>query len=268
MVDFDNLPQKEKMRANIDMYDLYDRRFVDFKGLKGMLRKGLGKPWAKIRSDIVHYVKKNFSSKLWHEMIERIEWYVELNPMQVGDDEYVHADGRVFSHSEKYPQFLVHPKTGTLMLPKDEWTKIRFIHNSYGRRDYDEDTVLWFNKRYFRKIHGIWYEGEIKRVPANDSKVLGYVSRENDWLYKKNLFDAVLRVRIYSALLGDLIHIHGYVTDQGEYVSHKDFIEKRDKHYKTHPYNYFSFCKGHCIYCPRLWQISDATKRMVGIQDG
>jgi hypothetical protein len=273
-----DLPIREGFPKGVDRDNHHDG--LDFPALAGILRKNVGRPWAKVYEGIVAKAKANHGAHCWKELLDRIAWYVELNPMDVGDGQYVQASGRPFYHLRHRSdnQFLVHPVTGLLMRPKDEWTRLKFVKD--GERSWwGEPTHLWQN-RYFRFMNSIWYEVELVRVPqrkmtayeaiTGQRQYSSYRPRDEDWLYKLNLRDAVIRTRIYSDMQHNLALCHGYKTYDNKVVTHAEYEKERNDALRSQHYGRYNapLLFGHYVYAKNAWQISKATMREVGLFTG
>lgn len=274
----EELPQRESFRKGRAGWSRHFR--LNLPAIDHIIQGGIGRPWGKVYSEIVAKIKENFSEDCWPELFERVRWSIELNPMDVGDGQYVQATGRPFYEHSRLSTVMVHPVTGLLIRPKKEWCKITFERPGARRGWWDEETHYW-QGLYFRKMHGEWHEVELAIVPKrpqnhqNHSQNRGrypwYAVRDSDWLYQMNLRDVVIRTRIHSDLRHDLARCHGYKKYDGTIISHKQYQEELSKALKS---NWYSGCVSTPMLCERYvyaksaWPISKARMRQVGIPVG
>ena len=261
----EDLPSRTKMQErDYDWYRYHEGPRSNM--LDSMVRKGVGRPWDKVHSELVAYVKENYARDNWHDILHRLEWMVELHPMHIGNGVYVQATGRPFySYRNHDNTFLVHPETGLLMRPKKAWTEVKFESIKKDHRYWWKDPVAYIQNRCYRKVDGYWYEVELAVLPSapktynyNDhySKAYG----ENDWLWKLNLRDVVMKCRLRSTMSHDLKICHGYRTYQNKLVSRDEFQkmmgnELRRSYYVSSCYPSFM---GHTVYAKSLRMISKA----------
>ena len=254
---------------------------LGFPALDNMLAKGVGRPWDNVYSEIIAKIKEEFGSHCWADLINRIRWHVELNPMEVGNGQYVQGSGRPF-YSFNRRSLMVHPKTGILMHPKQGWCDLRFTKPGERRGWWGEETHYW-EGLYFRKMHGVWHEVDLAHVPkrpesdalkdytSSGGRYRYYRPRDEDWLYKMDIRDEVLHTRLYSDVMHDLARCHGYKKFDGSIISHKQYEEEISKALKS---SWYTGCVGRPLLCERYvyakaaWPIGKARMRQVGIQVG
>lgn len=260
-----DLPKRERMKTYVEDFDGHD---TSFKALYRMLQKGIGKPWGVVYSEIIHKVKQEFPFNLWHEIINRIPWYVETNPMDIGNGVYVSASGHSFNNTGSWNSLMVHPETGILMKPKEEWCSLRFVKSGQPRW-IGNDTTYYFCDRYFRQINGIWYE--VEYVPIHHSIITyNYQHLSDDPLYKRDLHDCILKVRVSRWYIGSLASAHGYLGYSGHLVSDVKYRAEQLAYEKKSPLRGWGtyIPHGKYIYAKKMWQIGNTTKKQVGINIG
>jgi hypothetical protein len=121
------------------------------------LRSNTGRPWSKVRSEMMRYL--SVTSAVQKHVMDHVRQYVTETAWQdelggwVGPDAY----GRLLR-----PHFFVHPKTGHLLeVPPDcrkRSARMRRLRNNPHVRVLSPTCEL-------RRIHGIWYEVTIAPIP-------------------------------------------------------------------------------------------------------
>lgn len=267
-------PTHEKTRPKI--VDDYDRhRGPSFKELLRMVRKGVGRPWSKVYSELVAYIKKTYSQPLWGDAIRRIDWYVDIKPMHVGDGVYVQESGHKFYGNGSDRDFLVHPETGLLMRPKKEWYDLTMVSPSKeSRRYYMGDKVRYVNNTCYRQMDGIWYEVELVNLPKSPYGAYEHrypIDISKDWLYQQNLVDVVLKKRLSDVYSSehDLKLAHGYRTLQNKLVPSENY-HKRWKDFQKNAdsgYMYLGYpsIEGRTMYAKSVRQLSKKEIRRLGL---
>lgn len=267
----EDFPKHAKMRGEI--HQDWDRhRGYKFDALKGMLRSGVGKPWVKTHQKIVAYIKENYKSDIWKNLLSWVNNDVEVSPMYIGEGVYVQANGRPFRTFRGHQDYFVDPVTGNLTAAKKEWEDIRFPPAGSNRRyDVHKDKVVYFQNRCYRNIHGIWYEAILVNVPKSPDNQWpqNFYSQEKNWLYQQNIVDAVLKDRIGSWMMHDLAWVHGYRTYENELVSYAQYQKyigdrNRESYYmdRTMP-----LIGERYVYAQSLRQISKSEIKQLGMDN-
>lgn len=268
----EDLPHHQRMGHFVDEHES-PNGWKYHPGLKGIIRKGVGKPWGKVYAELLEFVKSNYSPSVWKDVLDTIEWNVETNPMDVGDGDYVQSNGHPFYSYGKREDYVVHPVTGMLMKVPEKWTKVRFDSRDGERWYVTKDSVHYWQNRYFRQISGIWYEVELVRVPkeprTSNHTCCGWRPRDEDWLYKMNLRDVVFRTRIYSDLVGSLASAHGYLTRQNRFVSREQYQKEsaeriRRSYFLSHK-DFLPADEGFPVYAKSMWQVKKSVLTQAGI---
>ena len=124
------------------------------------LRSRVGKPWAKVRSEIAEHLR--VTSAVQKHVMDHLKEYV-ITSTWIGSDGRIWGPDRwgrpkpiVPSHR---PDFYVHPKTGLLAEAPTRARKAR-------RKVADDPLVRRISPtRQLRRIDGIWFDVELRKLP-------------------------------------------------------------------------------------------------------
>lgn len=130
------------------------KEFTDLIGpLHRFLQSRVGKPWAKVHSEICANLKGRSTQQ--QHLLDHLKRAVE-DKLEVWPDKSIHyADGHEFFKSGRYSRadFWVDPRDGILKVRKQK----RNMWRKRGRATDPNERVLP-DGRKFKRLEGIWYE--------------------------------------------------------------------------------------------------------------
>jgi hypothetical protein len=196
-VSLENYPKHEPIAPKI-VSDWDRHGGLKFPGLEGKLRKSVGRPFAKIYSELCEEIRHSpaFNGKDYNYIRSMIEWKVEFAPYEVDGMKgvFAGATGRPIT------KFFVHPRTGILSEPKKSWRKIVTDPRYESRTNYWSHEVRYINNVCYRRINGNWFEvilANIPKIPSFYEYQYNY-RRHQDDVEKLNIYDVVMKLKMSS----------------------------------------------------------------------
>ena len=200
------------------------------------LSAGVGRPWSDVYSEIIAELKSQF-----HDAAHHFSWfptsYVTIHVKEPIPGVFCDMEGNSLSGYRHRDGFFVNPNNGQLQLAKKSWDKqlkkimvpIRDTNRAWS---WSSDEVSYHDNRCFRKINNIWYEVILENLPSRPAYKPGdewQRKTEEDWLYKLNCVDAVMKTRLTSAMIYSLAQCHGYKMYDNRLVTKFQYQKEMEK---------------------------------------
>ena len=123
--------------------------------LRSFLRSSIGRPWDKVYSEVCERINRNSAIQL--HILQHLTDGVCTDVVQWPDGELLDSRGGAI-----WQELLVHPRTGVLLRNRAYSRSFRF------RDPTPRHTYVTIDEWHqYRRIDGIWYEVELRPLPAH-----------------------------------------------------------------------------------------------------